>query len=157
MGTIVQEDYTNNFFTLLKETFEGPPPQTASAYLDQGAGLFQTLESINAEVASRSVKPGAPTIAAHCNHVRFYITALDGFMRGTLDKVDWKESWRVQTVNPSEWERLKKELRQAYMTITEYLQSVESWGDTPIGDGMAIVTHTAYHLGAIRQLVRMLT
>ena len=45
MKTIAKEDFTDKFFQLLKESFEGPPPQTGSAYLDKGAGLFQTLES----------------------------------------------------------------------------------------------------------------
>jgi len=156
MGTIAQEDYTDNFFTLLKETFEGPPPQTASCYLDQNAGLFQTLEGVTAETASRSFKIGAPTIAAHCEHVRFYIKSLHELMHGPADKIDWKQSWLVQTVNSSEWETLKNELRQSYTTVTEELRSVESWGDIPVGHGMAILVHTAYHLGSIRQLVRVL-
>jgi hypothetical protein len=33
------------------------------------------------------------------------------------------------------------------------LESTERWGDTPIGEAMAILTHTAYHLGAIRQMI----
>ena len=34
------------------------------------------------------------------------------------------------------------------------LESLEVWTDDPIGDSMAIVVHTAYHLGAIRQLLK---
>jgi hypothetical protein len=154
MSAIAQEDFTNNLFVLLKETFESPRPQMASCYLDQGAGLFETLDNMTAEVASRSVTPGAPTIAAHCAHVRFYIIALERFIHGNLDQVDWKQSWLVQTVNPSEWDNLKEELRRAYTTITETLLSIESWGDEPVGGAMAILVHTAYHLGAIRQLTR---
>ncbi|MGA9994187.1 MAG: DinB family protein [Pyrinomonadaceae bacterium] len=156
METIAQEDYASNFFTLLKETFEGPPPQTASVYLDQGGGLLQTIESMTAEVASRSVKPGSPTIAAHCEHLRFYLMALYQYMHGPLEKIDWKQSWLKQTVNPSEWDALREELRGAYRTITDDFKAVESWDDKSIGGGMAIIAHTAYHLGSIRQLARML-
>ena len=156
MGSIAQEDFTTNFFTLFKETFEGPPPQTASCYLDQNAGLFQTLEKVSAETASRSFSQGAPTIAAHCEHVRFYIATLRELMHGPAGKIDWKQSWLVQTVNSSEWETLKEELRRAYRTVREELSSVESWSDIPVGHGMAILVHTAYHLGSIRQLVRAL-
>lgn len=154
MKTIAQEDYTNSFYQLLKETFEGPPPETGSAYLDKGAGLFQTLDGLDAEAASRAVVPGAPTIAAHCEHVRFYVTALHEFMRGATDKIDWRRSWLVQSVTPSEWDALRAELRRAYADLTEHLRSVEVWGDEEVGDGMAILVHTAYHLGAIRQLLR---
>jgi hypothetical protein len=156
MGTIAQEDFTGSLFTLLKETFEGPPPQTASAYLDQGAGLFQTIESLTAEEASRVVVNGAPSIAAHCEHARFYVAVLHQYIQGSSEKIDWKQSWLVQTVTAPEWEALKKELRQSYETVMAALQAIESWGDEQVGGGMAIITHTAYHLGAIRQLTRLL-
>jgi hypothetical protein len=153
MKTIAQEVYTNSFFQLLKETFEGPPPDTGSAYLDKGGGLFQTLGRLPAEAASTPPWPGAATIAAHCEHLRFYVVALYGVMRGDTGKIDWEQSWRVKTVTPAEWDDLKENLRRAYATVAEYLQAVEHWGDEEVGDGMAILAHTAYHLGAIRQLV----
>ena len=40
----------DNLFKLQKETFEEGSP-----YLDDGAGLFQTLDAITGEVASRPV------------------------------------------------------------------------------------------------------
>lgn len=156
MKIIDREDYTNSFFQLLKETFEGPPPETGSAYLDKGAGLFQTLEQVSAEAASTSPTPGAPTIAAHCEHVRFYVNALYELMRGATDKVDWKLSWQTRTVSFAEWNDLKENLRLAYVIITDHLRSVEDLGDEEVGDGMAILVHTAYHLGAIRQIARTL-
>lgn len=156
MRTIAEEDFTQNLFTLLKETFEGPPPRTASAYLDQGGGLFQTVENVTAEEASRPVREGAPTIAAHCAHARFYVSVLHRYMHGDIEKVDWKQSWLVQTVSPAEWEALKEELREAYSKVTEALRSLENWGERSVGAAMSIIAHTAYHLGAVRQLVRML-
>jgi hypothetical protein len=156
METISRKDYTNSLFTLLKETFEGPPPNTASAYLDAGGGLFQTIDGLTAEEASRVVIGGAPTIAAHCEHARFYLSVLQRYMRGPLEKVDWKESWLAQTVSDSEWQALKEELRQSYETLMRDLTSLEEWRDEAIGGGMAIITHTAYHLGAIRQLTRLI-
>jgi hypothetical protein len=156
MGPIAQEDYARSLFILLKETFEGPPPQKASVYLDAGAGLFQTIDNLTAEEASRIVSPGAPTIAGHCEHARFYVSVLHQYMQGPLEKIDWKESWLVQTIGASEWQALKRELRQSYETVMETLKSLEGWGDEHAGGGMAIVTHTAYHLGAIRQLTRLL-
>jgi hypothetical protein len=156
MGTIAEEDFTSNLFTLLKETFEGPPPATASAYLDQGGGLFQTVEGLTAEDASRAARAGAPTIAAHCEHARFYLDVLHKYMRGSDARADWGRSWRVQAVSAEEWEALKGELRAAYESLSGALRSTESWGDRSVGAALAVVAHTAYHLGAVRQLVRML-
>lgn len=154
MKIIAQEDFTNSFFQLLKETFEGPPPETGSAFLDKQAGLFQTLEQLTAEEASIPVRSGASTIAAHCEHLRFYAMALYEFMRGATGKVDWDKSWLVQTVSPAEWDDLKENIRRVYTTLTQHLRSVEKWNEDEVGDAMAILTHTAYHLGAIRQLVK---
>ena len=154
MKTIAQEDYTNSFFQLLKETFEGPPPDKGSAHLDKGGGLFQTLEQLTAEAASAPPWPGAATVAAHCEHLRFYVVALYGLMRGDTGKIDWEQSWRVKTVTSSEWDNLKENLRRAYAILNDYLRGAERWGEEEVGDGMAILLHTAYHLGAIRQLAR---
>ena len=153
MSSINTVDFTDNLFTLLKEAFEGPLPGEPSAFLDQGGGLFQTIERLTAEEASSLPRPGAPTIAAHCEHTRFYVDALYEFMRGATGKVDWKQSWLVSSVNAGQWQALQTALRSSYTTLLRHLESTEEWGDTPISEAMAIVTHTAYHLGAIRQLV----
>ncbi|HJQ31270.1 MAG TPA: DinB family protein [Pyrinomonadaceae bacterium] len=154
MGTIAEEDFTGNLFLLLKETFEGPPPKTSAAFLDQGCGLFQTVEQLTAEDASRPTRPGGTTVAAHCAHVKFYLDVLHRYMQGDSEPADWKQSWLVQTVSAEEWEALKRELRGAYDTVAEALRSAEGWGERNVGAAMAIVAHTAYHLGAVRQLLR---
>jgi hypothetical protein len=154
MSTLNQEDFTSSFFILFKETFEGPPADRGSAYLDKDAALFQTLDALSAEDASARPRGGGPTVAAHCEHVRFYVLALYDFMRGATGKVDWERSWVRQTVTPAEWEQLRAELRRAYETVAAHLRALDSWGDEEVGDGLAIVVHTAYHLGAIRQIVK---
>lgn len=156
MGAIAEEVFTGSLFFILKETFEGPPPKTSSAFLDQGCGLFQTVEKLTAEDASRAAGSGTKTIAAHCAHMKFYLDALHGYVQGSSERADWKQSWLIQTVGPEEWESLKRELREAYAVVSEALRSVEDWGKRPVGGAMAVVAHTAYHLGAVRQLMRML-
>jgi len=150
MTQVTQQDFTANLLKLLKETFE----EGGSFYLDKGAGLFQTLEAITPEAASRAPVPGAPTVAAHCAHVSYYVRVVHNFIVGKEQEVDWPSSWQVHDVGPREWEALKGELRSAYETLKQALESVQSWGDARLGDSMAVVAHTAYHLGAIRQVVR---
>jgi DinB superfamily len=152
MTQIAQQDFLNSLFKLLKETFE----EGGSYYLEKSTGLFQTLEAITPEAASRAPVPGAPTVAAHCAHVSYYVRVLHRFIVGqNHQEVDWPSSWRVQHVGPGEWEALKSELRSAYETLKQALESVQTWGDDLLGDSMAVVAHTAYHLGAIRQVVRV--
>ena len=153
MKTINQEDFINNLLALLKETFEGSSPQV-SAYLDRGVGVLNTIEKLSATDASRSIEENGATIAAHTEHARFYLVALLEFMNGRTEKVDWNESWSVKTVNESEWNVLKESVKRDYKKTMESFQAIENWNDDNIGEAMAIVAHTAYHLGAIRQILK---
>jgi hypothetical protein len=153
--SISQKDFTNNLFGLLKEFFESPPTSGA-ACLDQKTGLFDTLETLTSVQASKRVDE-APSIAAHCDHLRFYNDILMGGLQGkTYGKIDWKQSWLLQTVNEEEWQKLQDVLKQQYKELMGLLESFNTWDDYKVGDPMAIMAHTAYHLGAIRQLIRFI-
>ncbi len=151
--SIEQKDFTNNLFGLLKEFFESPPTSGASC-LDQKTGLFDTLNALSAEQVSKRPQE-APSIAAHCEHVRFYNNLLLSDLKGeTIGKVDWKQTWLLQHVSDDEWEKLKSTLKNEYQELMTLLESFTTWDDDKVGIPMAILAHTAYHLGAIRQLVR---
>jgi len=153
MKTINQEDFTNSVLYLLKETFEGSSAE-GSAYLDKGVGVLNTIEKMSAETASRSIEENGATIAAHLEHARFYLIALVEFMNGRTEKVNWDESWLVKKVNETEWKLLKENTRRDYEIVTETFQTIEDWNEDNIGEAIAIVAHTAYHLGAIRQIMK---
>ncbi len=152
MTRLAQQEFTHNLLKLLKETFE----EGGSIFLDKGAGLFQTLDSITPEVASREPLPGAPSIAAHCAHLGYYVRVLHNFIVGREQEVDWPSSWRVHRVGVGEWEVLKGSLRSGYDDLRTSLNSLAAWRDDSVCDSMAIVAHTSYHLGAIRQIRRLL-
>jgi len=137
---------------LLKETFEGPAPIGPSAFLNKGTGLFQTVHEVSAAVASAQARPDGSTVAAHTEHIRFYVAVHYKLMLGSRENIDWDESWRIKTVNSAVWKDLRQDLRRAYRTVVEYLRSLEKWSDET-GLALAIIAHTAYHLGAIRQLI----
>ena len=150
---IQQKDFTNNLFQLLKEFFESPPTSGA-ACLDQKTGLFDTLSMLSAGQAS-SRKDEAPSVAAHCEHVRFYNNLLLSDLKGeTIGKVDWKKTWLSQSVTTEQWATLQATLKSQYQEMMGMLESFETWDDDKVGIPMAILAHTAYHLGAIRQLIR---
>jgi hypothetical protein len=150
---IADKDFTNNLFQLLKEFFESPPT-TGAACLDQKAGLFDTLNQLSSAQASSQVRD-APSIASHGEHVWFYQDILIGGLKGkTYGKIDWKQSWVKQSVSEEEWKELQDKLKRQYQDLMELLESLETWDDTNVGDPMAILAHTAYHLGPIRQLIR---
>jgi hypothetical protein len=97
------------------------------------------------------------SIAAHVDHIRFYLDVAQRSMRGeAVGEINWKESWRMQRVTPGEWEALKSHLRQAYTGVLAAVKGQDAW-DRPqdVTDSLAILAHTAYHLGAIRQTLGM--
>ncbi len=150
-NSIKREDFTNNVFALLKETFEGSPPE-GSHYLDREVGVLNTIEKISAQNASRLIS-GA-TVAAHLEHARFYLEILPEFMNGRTEKVDWNESWLVKTVDEAQWNLLKENVQRNYEKVAEMFQTIAVWDDEKVGGAMAIIVHTAYHLGAMRQIMK---
>jgi hypothetical protein len=155
MKTINQEDFTYSLFALLKETFEGTNTAFGTMYLDQGTGLFATLENVDSEKASRAAVEGGATIAGHCEHIRFYLEFLCNYMSEKFKMVDWKESWKVKTVSDAEWKALCGQLQKTYQLVTDTFNEVETWNDFKISGAMGILTHTAYHLSAIRQILKL--
>ena len=148
---IAADVFAESLFSLLTETFESSP-QPGSIYLDKKAGLFDTLETIDAAQASREVS--GTTIAAQVFHTSFYIRALGRYLDGFSGKTDWQESWTTRTVTGEEWDALRHKLREDYERAVRKLRAVERWGEDQLDFGMDIVVHSAYHLGAIRQLAK---
>jgi len=134
---------------LLDETFE----HVHGIYLDGGTSLFETLETISEEEASRPVSARCASLAAQVNHVRFYLEVLESYMRGNpVHNADWQGSWKPTSVTNEEWEHLEQRLRDAYGSILSVMKGLDSWSnEDQIGGAMAVVVHTAYHLGEIRQ------
>ena len=144
------ERFTRELFDLLTETFE----RVQGIYLDRATSLFETLDTISAEEASRPVSATCATIAAQVEHVRFYLDVLEEYLRGNAPTdVDWRNIWRtISAVTPDEWEASKAHLKASYTRVRSLMESFEAWdGENDIGGALAILVHTAYHLGEIRQ------
>ena len=146
------DDFTNNLFTLLSETFESPS-DSSSFYLDQQAGFLSTLNHVSAEQASKSITPRGTSVAAQVEHTRFYLEALMQFMDGRTERIDWRKSWRPSDVTPEAWDELKREMKASYERLMRKLRETERWGDDEVCDSLSILVHSAYHLGAIRQIL----
>ena len=146
---IKQEDFLNNLFALLDETFENHH----GIYLDKNTSLFTTLETVSSQEASIPVGGKCASLAAQVAHVTFYLEVLERYVvYNDPTPADWGEVWRtVEKVTPEEWEEYKRQLKNTYHRIEKMFRDNEVWNDDSIGGSMAIVVHTAYHLGEIRQ------
>ena len=137
---------------LLRETFEGSPAGQPSAFLDRGIGMFNTLAGVSAAAASQEF--AGTTIAAQTEHAKFYLDRLCEYINGSTEKVNWEDSWLIENVNDAEWEALQASVRKAYENTLICLAAERPWAEAQVGMAMGMIAHSAYHLGAIRQLVK---
>ncbi len=151
MKPIETKEFVNSLNYLFKETFEGSPPE-GSIYLDKGIGVFNTIEAIDAFAASQAVS--GSTIAAQIDHLRYYLEVLNNFLNGIVQTADWSRSWAIKEVSDDEWNKSKEDLRKTYNMVVKTFEKIEEWDEDKMSEAMAIVVHTAYHLGAIRQIAK---
>ncbi|RIK39910.1 MAG: hypothetical protein DCC55_16715 [Chloroflexi bacterium] len=151
MSTQIQtEHFTQALYNLLDEVFD----HVHGYFLDKGTSMFETLATVSAEEASVPVGGKCATLAAQVKHTAFYLEVVDRNVRsGTYEQVDWGEIWRTTSaVSPDEWAAIQGRLRAAYDGIRALLADMPAWSnEQSIGDVIATVVHTAYHLGEIRQ------
>ena len=134
----------------MEETFE---PKHHGIYLDGGDSLFETLETVSAQEASIPVGGKCASLAAQVAHVTFFIESFERFaLQGDDSPRDWGLIWRtVEKVTPKEWEKYKRELREAYQRMDKLFHENKMWNQDTMGGALSIVVHSAYHLGEIRQ------
>jgi hypothetical protein len=142
------DQFTAVVLMMLEETFES----VRGIYLDRGTSVFETLATISAEEASRPVSANCASIAAHVEHMRFYIETTIRFIKGERPQVDWSEIWRtVSNVTPEEWEASQSRLREAYESIRTLAKNFTWEEEDQMGGALGLLMHNAYHLGEIRQ------
>ncbi len=147
---IQAEHFTKALYSLLDETFDN----VQGFYLDGGTSLFETLTTISAEEASVPVGGKCATLAAQVKHIAFYLDVLEKAVRTQqFERQDWGKIWReTSAVTAQEWDELKAALRESYNRIKALINDTTEWSsEQQIGGAMAVIAHTAYHLGEIRQ------
>ena len=153
MNTDISKDiFLQSILYLFRETFEGSPEGKPSAYLDRRVGIFNTLESLSATQVSEYIN--GSTIAAHTEHSKFYLDRLCEFINGRKEPVNWEQSWLIETVNDEEWNALRDAVRRSYEGVVRCFAEVENWSEEQVGMAMGMLAHTAYHLGAVRQMAK---
>ena len=141
---------------LLTEIFDGPSDAEAYILNPGDPGLHRQLEAISASTASRQAIPGKPSIAAHVDHVHFGLSLLTRWLSGEENPwadADWNGSWQRTTVTDEQWRRLRDNLREKADTWRKAVAVRGEWDDINAAGALSTIAHTAYHLGAIRQIL----
>jgi hypothetical protein len=150
MSTIQTDHFVSALNALLDEIFVS----VQGIFLDRGTSMFETLAEVSAEEASIPVGGRCATLAAQVKHTAFYLDLIiDNARTGEYKPVDWGQIWReTSAVSAEEWATLQDGLRQSYENTKTLMSETPAWGDDrAIGGAMAMIVHTAYHLGEIRQ------
>jgi hypothetical protein len=141
---------------VLAEIFDGPPGTEAYLLNPADPGLLRQLDAIDAAAASLRPMPGATTIASHVDHVHYGLTLLNRWAAGEENPwsdADWDASWRRTSVTAEQWQTLRDRLRHEAEIWRKVVALRNEWDAVTAAGALASAAHTAYHLGAIRQIL----
>jgi hypothetical protein len=145
---------------MLTEIFDGPPGQEAYLLNPGDPGLLRQLDTIEAKTASQRPMPGKTTIASHVDHIHFGLSILNRWAAGDANAwagADWNGSWQRPTVTDDQWRTLRGGLRQEADKWRKVVATRANWDDLGAAAALSTAAHTAYHLGAVRQILAALT
>lgn len=141
---------------ILTEVFDGPPGEEAYLLNPGDPGLLRQLDTIDALAASKRPMAGKTTIAAHVDHIHFGLSLLNRWAAGEANpwaSADWNASWQRAIVADDQWRDLRDNLRHEAEKWREVVATRTDWDDISAAGALSTAAHTAYHLGAIRQLI----
>lgn len=152
----VNEQLTGLFIERYRELIEGVPDDEPTWVTTGGreGGLIGSAAGLSAAQASRDF--AGTSIASHVEHVRWAIELANGYFRGDGATPSWSESWSVKTVDAAGWDALQQGLKSAATELLGHLEGKQGWEDPmSVTGALSSYGHTAYHLGAIRQLRKL--
>lgn len=154
MEELSREAVLASLLKVLDEALEGPRDPRFTWFTNNApdSGVHGTLAELSAGEASRASGPGRKSVAAHAEHLRFSLDVGTRWARGERLRVDWAESWGVQTVDEAEWSALREAVRAEYAAFRRAVEERAEWDPATVTGVAAAVAHTAYHLGAMRQI-----
>ncbi|WP_430787062.1 hypothetical protein VBD025_15460 [Virgibacillus flavescens] len=141
----------------IKEGFEGPPTPVKESWFtntEPNSGIFGALEGVTAEEASLSVH--GTVLAAHVDHVRYHMWITNELLKDRkVEEMNWGESWKINVVDEPRWNQIQEELRNEYVTLLEAFDHIQ-WSEFLANEISGSLAHSAYHLGAIRQMLKVI-
>jgi hypothetical protein len=162
--TVAKAIIEKALLALFEEAYVGPPDPRGTWFTDNEprCGFLGTIEKLDATAASSPLFPGDPLSAAsHAGHIRYALHLTNLAMRGEnpYPDADWKGSWATGEVDEAGWKVLVSEVAKEIEDLREaFASGMVKWDDEVITTGtLAAILHGAWHLGAIRQGLGLVT
>jgi hypothetical protein len=147
----------NGLVGLLEEAYEG---KVQSFFRDgDKGGVLPLLDGLSAEQASSPVAADGMTMAAHAEHLRWSLANVNATVAGAAWNPNWAESWRVRAVSSAEWDTLRTSTRLEFERFRNTMKTSQTWWADPMmfSGVAATIAHAAYHLGAMRTMMKALS
>ena len=149
----------SGLLAILREACEGGVPGEGTAFLDGtrngvNHGLFATLERLSAAQASNPNALGQ-SIAAHAAHTAYHMEVTVRWVHGDRGPFDWPGSFEPRVVNDEQWRATCARVREAYAGVVALATAAPDWDEDAVAGLAGAIAHVAYHLGAIRQAVKL--
>lgn len=148
---------------VLREILEGGEPGKGTSVIDGtkadgsgNSGLLATLDRLDATQASRPTALGL-SAAAHAAHAAYYFEVALRWAKGDRSKSDWPGSFEPRAVDDAQWRATRIRLRTGYEAFVAFARSHGEWSEDDAGSLAGALAHSAYHLGAVRQVVKLAT
>lgn len=154
--TVDRNAFTNTYLYLLDEIV-GDPPKDApgNAVLDTDTGWLHTLLQVDHTRASKTIAQGGTTIAAQASHAAYYVELLERLAAEEEVEADWPRSFVPSVVDEARWEETRARLLAALARFRAMVLAVDAWDEDRTRGALGVLVHTAYHLGAVRQMIRV--
>jgi hypothetical protein len=153
--------FVDAFLVVLKEAFAGGEAGAGTSFLDDtnadgsgNHGFFAVLAGLNAAQASDSTVLGS-SIVSHTAHTAFHIEATLRSAAGDRSPNDWQASFLPRVVSDADWIVQQQRLQGAYSSIVGLAHSTAIWDEHSAVGMMATLAHVSYHLGAVRQILKL--
>lgn len=146
----------NAQLTLLRETLMRADRQYAYLLNAGDPGLIETLKPLSAKLVSTPPAPGRKPVVSHANHVLYGIELANRALQGetgVYESADWNLAWKLEAVSESEWKDLIDRIEQQSNLLLDQVGQPREWNEIMYTGVCSIAAHTAYHLGAIRQIL----
>ena len=157
----MSDAFIGGILHIFREICEGGKPGERTAIIDRtqadgsdNHGLLATLDRLSAEQASQPTALGLGA-AAHAAHVAYYMEVTTQLARGRRPDMDWPSSFEPRQVTTAQWAATRARLRDAYEDVLALVHETRDWDERAAGGMAGNLAHAAYHLGALRQVVKL--
>jgi hypothetical protein len=137
------------------ETFQGVEEGAPSHFIETkpDTGIFGTIRLLSAKQASKDIN--GTSIAAHIHHTMYHMKICLSYLDDLKPEADWSESWKIENLTEEEWQEIKEELTEQYEKMLDHIKN-DTIDDFTLRFFLSSLSHAAYHLGAIRQMMKTL-